>query len=165
MLSVVIETDQNSDALAATLASLVGAAVEGVVREVIVCDAGACNRTELVADHAGCLYLQKSRASDGIMQAKSQWVLLLEPGARLADGWMEGLVVLHGAGKQAARFTCTRQSRPSWLERLRQGRRPLREGLIIQKEEALLTGQEVAAEIARATRTRRLDSEIIAAPR
>lgn len=165
MLSVVIETDQNADALAATLASLVGAAVDGVVREVIVCDAGACSHTELVADHAGCLYLPKNRAAHGIRRAKSEWILLLEPGARLADGWIDGVIALTGAGKQAARFTCARQSRPSWLEKLQQGRRPLRDGLVIPKEAALLTGKETAADIARASHKRRLHGEILAAPR
>ena len=38
MLSVLIETRDEEERLARTLASLVGAAVEGVVREVIVCD-------------------------------------------------------------------------------------------------------------------------------
>jgi glycosyltransferase involved in cell wall biosynthesis len=54
MLSVVIETNNDEDALARTLASLVSAAVEGVVREVIVCDRGSTDRTHLVAEHAGC---------------------------------------------------------------------------------------------------------------
>src|SRR5690606_15348605 len=140
MLSVVIETGENSDGLAMTLASLVGGAVEGVVREVLVCDSGAASHTEMVADHAGCVYLPQSRAAQGIRQARSKWVLLLEPGARMADGWAEGLASLHGAGKQAARFTCTRQSRLSLLERLLWGRRPLRDGLVVLRQEALSTG-------------------------
>ena len=41
MLSVVIQTHNDEDALARTLASLVSASVDGVVREVIICDAGS----------------------------------------------------------------------------------------------------------------------------
>ena len=40
MLSVIIETKNDEEALARTLGSLVSAVVQGVVREVIVCDRG-----------------------------------------------------------------------------------------------------------------------------
>lgn len=57
MLSVVIQTHNDEDSLARTLASLVSASVEGVVREVIVCDGGSTDRTHLVADHTGCQFI------------------------------------------------------------------------------------------------------------
>src|SRR5690606_8591932 len=57
MLSVLIETHNHEDALARTLACLVSGAVEGVVREVIVCDAGSSDRTAIVAEHAGCHFI------------------------------------------------------------------------------------------------------------
>src|SRR5690606_15838389 len=41
MLTVLIETKDHEEALARTLASLVGAAVEGIVRDVLVCDLGS----------------------------------------------------------------------------------------------------------------------------
>ncbi|MDP3898731.1 MAG: glycosyltransferase, partial [Mesorhizobium sp.] len=52
MLTVVIETRNEEEALARTLASLVGGSVEGVVREVMVHDRGSTDHTVLVADHA-----------------------------------------------------------------------------------------------------------------
>jgi glycosyltransferase involved in cell wall biosynthesis len=164
MLSVVIETHTNADALATTLASLVGAAVDGVVREVIVCDTGSCAQTYAIAEHAGCRYLSDTNTAVGVSQAKSDWLLLLEPGARLLDGWMDVVTAHVGATTQAARFTCTRQSRPSLLQRWRQGRRPLRNGLVITKREALAGKGVSAAEIAKAATIRRLDAEIVAAP-
>src|SRR5215213_9150718 len=96
MLSVLIETRNDEEALARTLASLVGGAVEGVVREVIVCDTGSTDRTHTVAEHAGCHYLPSGGIAAGIGLAKGDWLLLLEPGARLSEGWIED-VVLHMA--------------------------------------------------------------------
>ena len=61
MLSVLIETRNDEEGLARTLASLVGGAVEGVVREVIVCDLGSTDQTHDVAEHAGCAYLAQRR--------------------------------------------------------------------------------------------------------
>src|SRR5690606_23169312 len=96
MLSVVIETLNQDDALARTLASLVPGAVEGVVREVIVCDAGSMDGTRDLADHAGCRYLPQSRAGAGLRHARSEWLLLLEPGATLRDGWIDAVAAHAG---------------------------------------------------------------------
>ena len=57
MISVLIETKDGEEGLARTLATLVGGAVEGVVREVIVCDKGSTDHTHSVAEHAGCVFL------------------------------------------------------------------------------------------------------------
>ncbi|TIU37731.1 MAG: glycosyl transferase family 2, partial [Mesorhizobium sp.] len=68
MLSVLIETRNDEEGLARTLASLVGGAVEGVVRDVIVCDQGSTDQTHRVAEHAGCHYVSGG-LSAGIGQA------------------------------------------------------------------------------------------------
>lgn len=164
MLSVVIETSHNGDALARTLASLVGGAVEGVVREVIVCDAGACDETHSVADQAGCRYLAHAQAAAAIRQARSEWLLLLEPGARLLDGWIEAVIAHAEAATGAARFTRARQSRRPFLLGVFAARRPLGDGLVITRGEALARGGGSAAAIARSVRARRLRAEIVAAP-
>lgn len=166
MLSVLIETRNHEDALARTLASLVGGAVEGVVREVIVCDAGSSDHTHAVAEHAGCRYLADARAAAGVRQARGEWLLLLEPGARLLDGWMDA-VLAHAAGATgAARFTRARQSRLPFLARVLAGRRPLADGLVITRRQALSLslGDGSAGSIASSVSARRLDAEILAAP-
>ena len=58
MLSVVIPTQNSEEGLARTLASLVPAAAEGVVREVVVVDAGSTDGTRVVADAAGCTLIE-----------------------------------------------------------------------------------------------------------
>ena len=57
MLSVVIATHDSERALLPTLAALVAGAAAGVVREVIVADAGSRDATAAIADAAGCRVL------------------------------------------------------------------------------------------------------------
>ena len=89
MLSVLIETRNDEEALSRTLASLIGGAVEGAVRDVIVCDLGSTDQTRYVAEHAGCHFVAGSGIATGIARAKGDWLLILEPGARLVEGWIE----------------------------------------------------------------------------
>lgn len=164
MLSVVIDTYNHEDALARTLASLVSGAVEGVVREVIVCDGGSSDRTHDVAEHAGCRYLADADAQSGIRQARSEWLLLLEPGARVMDGWMEAVIAHTAEATGPARFR--RSPRQSLLQRVLGRNRPLVEGLLITKRQALSLASRVnsADAIARAVSASRLEAQIIVAP-
>lgn len=162
MLSVVIETRNHEDALARTLASLVSGAVEGVVREVIVCDDSSSDHTHTVAEHAGCHYLPGAHLDAGIRQARSEWLLLLEPGARLLDGWMEAVLAHAGDASGPARFRRARQSSEPFLSRIFSGRRPLAEGLVITRRQALsLSRADISAQaLARSVSARRLGAEI-----
>ena len=54
MLSVVIATENAERVLVPTLAALVPGATAGIVREVIVADAGSSDATTMIADAAGC---------------------------------------------------------------------------------------------------------------
>lgn len=159
MLSVVIETLDDEDALARTLASLVGAAVEGVVREVVVCDRGSSDRTGLVAEHAGCVWLERADMAEAVRRAKGDWLLIIEPGARLESGWTEAVLRHVAEAGGPARFSPSRIGRPGLLARLFAPRRPLAAGLLIQKRQAA-----ALAGFARRLRTRRLPAEIIVAP-
>lgn len=164
MLTVLIETLNDEEGLARTLASLVGAAVEGAVREVVVCDAGSTDGTSKVAEHAGCLYLAGGVAV-GIARARGEWLLLLEPGARLAEGWT-GEVFRHAAGPGgAARFSAA--GGRSLLARMFRRRRPLELGLLLPREQAArMAGQSAGvAVLAKGLRTQRLQAEIYPASR
>lgn len=167
MLSVVIETHNDEDALARTLASLVGAAVEGAVREVIVVDRGSTDQTSRVADHAGCHYLAEGGVDAAIRQSKSDWLLLLEPGSRLGGDWMEAVRFHTARMSEAARFARARGERESLLSRVFGGRRPLADGLVITKRQAAALARPGtgAASIASGLATRRLPAEIVLAPR
>lgn len=167
MLSVLIETRNSEDCLARTLVSLVGGVVEGVVREVIVCDLGSSDHTHKVADVAGCAWLPSGGVAAGVRQAKGEWLLLLEPGSTMAGGWMEA--ALHHCAKatMAARFTPARRARTPFLGRLLGGNRGLSDGLLIRKSQAVSlsrSGQN-AEGIARGLATKRLTGEIVPAGR
>ena len=165
MLSVLIETRNDEEALARTLASLVGAAVEGVVRDVIVCDRGSTDQTHRVAEHAGCQFLAEGGIAAGIQKAKSEWLLLLEPGAKLAEGWTEDVIAHVAEASTPARFTRASGERGSFLARLFWRRRPLAEALLIRKSQALSKRAESAEALARGLAARRLGAQIVPARR
>ncbi|MER9653968.1 glycosyltransferase [Mesorhizobium sp. M0152] len=166
MLSVLIETRNDEEALARTLASLVGGAVEGVVREVIVCDAGSTDQTHRVAEHAGCHYVASGGVAAGIRQAKGDWLLILEPGARLAEGWIDAVIAHTARQTMAARFSRARGSRMPFLARVFSGNRALADGLVISKRQAASLSKNAASAeaLARGLATKRLDAEIWVAP-
>lgn len=96
MLSVVIPTRNDERALVRTLASLVSAAADGVVRDVIIADSGSTDATLEVADLAGCRVADpvsggpqaRGALLDGAVRAaKGPWVMVLEPGVVLEEGW------------------------------------------------------------------------------
>ncbi|MBK5962016.1 hypothetical protein CCR97_28025 [Rhodoplanes elegans] len=94
MLSVVIPTRDCERALVRTLAVLVGAAVAGAVREVIVADGGSQDETTKVAEIAGC-NVQVSpdppaaRLRAAATAARASWLLFLRPGAMPDPAWAE----------------------------------------------------------------------------
>lgn len=159
MLSVLIEARSDEEALARTLASLVGAAVEGVVREVIVCVLGSSDQTRHVAEHAGCRLVPD--LGSAVRQAKSEWLLLLEPGARLAEGWTEAVVEHVSRSTEAARFSRPPRGLPGLFTRLFSSGSALSTGLLITRGQAqTLAPKENAAAMARAVKARRLAAEI-----
>jgi glycosyltransferase involved in cell wall biosynthesis len=165
MLSVLIETLNDEEALARTLASLVGGAVEGVVREVIVCDMGSTDQTHKVADHAGCKLVASGGVAAGVRQAKGDWLLILEPGARLVEGWIDTVVAYTARHTMPARFSRTRGSRPRFLARILPGNRALADGLLMSRRRAAAHADGGSAEaLARGLATKRLDAEIWPAP-
>ena len=167
MLTVLIETKNDEDGLTRTLASLIGGAVEGVVRDVIVCDSGSTDQTHRIAEHAGCNYIATGGVAAGLRQAKGEWLLVLEPGARLVDGWIESVLAHTAKMTMPARFSRARGSRAPFLSRAFSRPTALAEGLLITKRQATaLSKNATSAEaIARGLATRKLDGEIFVAPR
>ena len=113
MLTVLIETRNDEEGLARTLASLVGGAVEGVVRDVIVCDRGSTDQTHRVAEHAGCHYRRRAAASrPASARPRANGCCCSSP----ARGWSTAgptTVVAHTAQADdaGAVFACPRQPR------------------------------------------------------
>jgi hypothetical protein len=94
MLSVVIATHESERRLVPTLAALVPGAMAGVVREVIVADAGSQDATAQVADVAGCHFVVTpgpvgARLKAAVVRARAPWLLFLRPGTVPDVTWVE----------------------------------------------------------------------------
>ena len=92
MISVIVPTDNAERLLPRCFDSLIAGAVRGVVREVIVSDAGSTDSTLLIADGAGAhiIHARKNRGAQmaqAAASAKSDWLLFLRPETALETGW------------------------------------------------------------------------------
>jgi glycosyltransferase involved in cell wall biosynthesis len=95
LITVIIGTENSGRLLVPTLAALVAGAAAGVVREVIVADAGSTDATANVADMAGCEFIASKEASlalrlrDAAQRARAAWLMFLRPGVMLDSTWIE----------------------------------------------------------------------------
>jgi len=92
MISVIIPATNVEESLPATLTALVPAALEGVVREVIVVDGGSSDRTREIADHAGAEVIaapanRGAQMRAGAAAARHPWLLFLNADTILDGGW------------------------------------------------------------------------------
>jgi hypothetical protein len=92
MISAILPTLNNGPTLAPALAALIPAAVQGIVREVIIVDAGSSDQTLKIADGCGAITLEHASTPHNqclaaAQSAKFPWVLLLSPQVVLDVGW------------------------------------------------------------------------------
>ncbi len=92
MISVVIPTLNAQSGLTATLAALVPATVQGLIREVIIADGGSGDATAEIADVAGANFIRGetgrgAQLAAGADEACSNWLLFLHGDTVLQPGW------------------------------------------------------------------------------
>ncbi len=92
MISVVIPALNAQAHIERTLAALVPAAVDGIVREVVLADGGSSDKTILIADDAGAVIVKSEcgrghQLVAGAAAAKCPWLLFLHADTVLEDGW------------------------------------------------------------------------------
>jgi rSAM/selenodomain-associated transferase 2 len=132
MISVVIPALNSQAGLPATLAALVSAAVDGLVREVIIVDGGSTDATAAIAESSGARFIVSARGRGcqlalGAQAARFPWLLFLHADTRLAAGWERDAVAFlqrvdneeQPLGAAAFRFALDDQGlRPRLLEHL-----------------------------------------------
>src|SRR3954452_9319327 len=94
MFSVIIATHDSERALVPTLAALVPGAIAGIVREVIVADGGSRDKTEEVADIAGCRFFVSpaptgARLKAAAAEARGDWLMFLNAGTVPGATWID----------------------------------------------------------------------------
>ena len=89
MISVVVSTANADRDLAALLSALVPAAVDGLVREVLVADAGSTDATLAICEDAGADVVADFAAA--LRRARGDDVLVLPVSLRLRPGWDESV--------------------------------------------------------------------------
>lgn len=92
MISVVIPTLDAVGTLGPSLAALVPAAAEGLVRDVVISDGGSNDDTLAVADLMGCAIVHGERGrgpqlARGAEAARGPWLLFLHADTVLTEGW------------------------------------------------------------------------------
>lgn len=107
MLSAVIPTNESERTLVPTLAQLVAGAADGLLREVIVADAGSNDATADVADVAGCRLMilpgpLGPRLAAAAAAARAPWLLFLRPGIVPDASWVREVARFIETGDQHA---------------------------------------------------------------
>lgn len=124
MITVVIPTLNSADQFGPCLSGLVPAAMDGLVREVVIADGGSTDATLAIAEDCGARVVscpgdrgaRLAKACDG---PRGEWLLILEPDAILPEGWRAAVEQHLKAGGDAGAWL-PRPGR-NWLQRLRGG--------------------------------------------
>jgi hypothetical protein len=92
MISAVIPTLNAQAGLPRCFESLFGAAMSGLVKEVIVADGGSTDDTRFLADAAGARIVEASQErgaqlAKGAEAARNDWLLFLHPETALESAW------------------------------------------------------------------------------
>lgn len=163
MLTVIMECRDHEAELAHTLSSLVPGAVEGLVGDVVVLDHGSRDGSSSVADAAGCRFHEQWDMKDVLRSARGEWILLVEPGARLQQGWIEIVGEYIALARQPARFSVPRGHRRPFYQRIARPEQPLEQGFLMPKRQAITIAESGTklCELTRGQKASRLSAEMV----
>lgn len=166
MITLLVEAGGDAaERLARTLHAMIPAVVDGVLRDAFIINLDGSGTIDRIAEAAGAGSLPVSDLHNAFAQARADWLMCVEPGARLSGDWVDVLSeMLAGADRRAAtpmRF----RAEPVGLSIRRLFVRPraLRCGLIIHKTQAISAKSGSLEGLARGRATRRIAARIIPA--
>ncbi|MFZ5729918.1 MAG: hypothetical protein A2882_15480 [Phenylobacterium sp. RIFCSPHIGHO2_01_FULL_70_10] len=129
MISVIVPVPESDEALAGLFAVLVPAAVEGLVRDVVVVGGDASGATALLCEDAGAR-LVGGAISDAAQTVRGDWLLLVAPEMRFVSRWREALAD-HIAGSTRPALVLP-PAESGWLAAFGRSQRA---GLLIRKRD------------------------------
>jgi glycosyltransferase involved in cell wall biosynthesis len=108
MITAIFSAKDAEMPLAHALHALVPAAMDGIVREVVVVDGGSRDGTTVVADAAGCEIIEGSGVAEDDLRlaaerARSDWLLFLSPESVLDHGWQTEVLEFVGTAVESGR--------------------------------------------------------------
>jgi glycosyltransferase involved in cell wall biosynthesis len=178
MLSAIIATHESEQTLVPTLAALVPGVTCGLLREVIVADAGSRDATAEVAEIAGCRFISSNdplgaRLKTAATATRTPWLLFLRAGCVPEPSWIQATERFMRAADTAERAAVFRQmgeaqamrpALPELLALLRAtlGRPKPNQGLLIARRFYDALGGHAGDETAEAALLRKLGRRRIA---
>ena len=114
MLTAIIATHESERTLVPTLAALVPGVTCGLLREVVVTDAGSRDATAEVADIAGCRFLNSAEPVGARLKAaaaatRTPWLMFLRAGCVPEPAWIHATERFMQAADLAERAAVFRQ--------------------------------------------------------
>jgi glycosyltransferase involved in cell wall biosynthesis len=93
MLSVIVATNESERVLVRTLSCLVAGATSGLIRDVVLADAGSTDDTAEIADIAGCGFVALPgplgpRLAGAAARVRGEWLMFVSAGAEFDTGWV-----------------------------------------------------------------------------
>nr|WP_295107563.1 cell wall biosynthesis glycosyltransferase [uncultured Caulobacter sp.] len=154
MISVVLIASEDLPGLAAQMAMLVPAAVDGLVKEVILVasdELGGEAGVEALAEDSGARLVQASgdHLAAGAAVARGDWILTLRSAPALREGWREPIEKHLAGGAAAPAFLTVPGGLLSKLS-------PRLHGVLVRRLDWPASGGDEKA-LAKALRARRLD--------
>ena len=165
MITLLVEAEASAcERLARTLAAMIPAVVEGVVRDAIILNADGSSEVEDVADAAGAICIDGSDIATAVLSARGDWLMCLEPGARPEGEWHDTVLaaISDNHTRPPARFRAVGPMTGGFLGLFRRPR-ALRCGLIIHKHQAAAAKAKNLEALAHGRAARRLQARLMPA--
>ena len=110
MISIIIPTLNSAEGLKRALPPLVPGVAAGLVRELVIADAGSVDATLTIADAAGAVVVRTTpgegvQSIAGAVTARGEWLMFLHAEAALETRWIEDVSsFMHEGGGRAGVF-------------------------------------------------------------